>query len=196
MGNEHGKEHRSGMTYRPEGAEASACALELRSELKKRLGGRDYVNRYCVGGGRARITLPYGEELLRRTQLELLGLFRGMHHVRAWVDIPCSPPEGTLFVSNDPFRDMVEFYVPEHANSEKIPDRPLPIDQRRSAISNHSRQAIAIVMMLAAFGVGTFVGQHLDFMRKRFHECCNFIDAKTQQTPPVQPQESIPADSI
>lgn len=110
MSFEHGKEEQAqGVPYEPQGNERRQAAAAVYQKLRDTIGGSDIV-RFSHFAGRYKVTIPRDESLLQHTTFELMSTGMGFIHLRATVDLPCSPPGEGIFYQ-DPYIQMVDVYV-------------------------------------------------------------------------------------
>lgn len=133
MEHENDKE-RADVPYDMPASERLLAARQLRRQLCEKLGGFDTVSRFIPRGGRVKMQLPFGEDLLRHADFSVVGVFGGVTIVRATVDIPFeSEPNAPYF--NDPYRETVELCIGGTADAD-APAGVRPLNEAETAQAN------------------------------------------------------------
>jgi hypothetical protein len=110
------------LAYVPPRECTQAFVEDLRAELVKTLGGRDYVVRYLKNGQRSKHALPRGPALFACCDdIELVSTYANMHHLRVKFVMDCHPPKGQEFALNSPYREIVDFYFWERGPRARTP---------------------------------------------------------------------------
>jgi|GEM_PF-4094612 len=191
MGHEHGDVREFGdIPYEPLGADRPRMAMALRANIvTHRLDGSEYIARFGRGG-RFKVPLPQGEELLEKATFDECGKFWNGLIIRARVSIPCPPDE--------PYRDTVDFvFVSTEWDQPRSLEQEKPPLTVKSARSNVHYQVAAILAIGAALIVGEALNEYVTSTWRKIQTIMDRIedvDEKTRRDPPRQSPLFIPAD--
>jgi hypothetical protein len=184
--------------YEPLGPDRPRLAVALRGNIMtSRLDGSEHIARF-MRGGRFKVTLPVGENLLKYATFDSLGTHEGKTRIRAFVSIPCPPDR--------PYRDVVEFtFVPEEWDmprtiEDKAPE-PEQASPEKTTVGGYAlktKAAIAGLLALTAV-VGLEMSGRLDIREfiKSWREPAATPTTSTKNpgdTPPAVPPVVIPND--
>lgn len=196
MSSEYGKERSAGVPYEPWGDERRQASESIYQAVRDTI-GMDAIIRFSRFAGRYKIPIPRDEDLLRHVTFDHMGSGMGFIHLRALVDLPCSPPGEGIF-HQDPYVQTVDVYIskPEsiRPSVDGWGDGPPPLLRRNNEpVRQNTREKILLAVSSAAFLAAAFcVTTHCANTNRSVREAMNEPVEKKKEEPrderPVIPQ--------